>query len=162
VSARKLNPQQVQRILTRVPFNRMLGMRLFRMHEDGITLACRVREELRNSAGIAHGGVAAAMADAAVGIAIQRHFGGGRAITTVEMKVNYFQPIARGNLFARSHLLQIGCTLCVGLVDLSDAGAHPVGTALVTYMFLDRLRDSQATPSGKIPGRRGRTHANRH
>jgi len=140
----------------------MLGMRLYRVHEDGITLACRVREKLRNSAGIAHGGVAAAMADAAVEIAIQRHFGGGRAITTVEMKVNYFQPVARGNLFARSHLLRIGCTLCVGLVDLSDAGARPVGAALVTYMFLDRLRDSQTTPSATSPGRRGRAHADPH
>lgn len=36
--------------------------------------------------GVAHGGIAAAMADAAV--AIQRHFGGGRRITTVESKIN--------------------------------------------------------------------------
>jgi len=35
------------------------------------------------------------MADIAVGMAINRHFGGKRKITTVEMKINYFRPSAK-------------------------------------------------------------------
>ena len=123
--------------LTKVPFNALLGMRLHRVHRDGITIACTLRDDLRNSAGAAHGGVAAAMADAAVGVAIQRHFGGGRSITTVEFKINYFLPVTEGRIFARSHLLRIGSTLCVGNVDLADERGRAIGTAIVTYMFLD-------------------------
>ena len=129
--------RQTRDWLTRVPFNTLLGMRLHRVHRDGITIDCTVRNDLQNSAGAAHGGVAAAMADAAVGIAIQRHFGGKRRITTVELKINYFRPVRNGRIFARSHLLRIGSTLCVGNVDLSDEHGHAIGTAIVTYMLID-------------------------
>lgn len=125
--------------LARVPFNSLLGMRLYRVHRDGITVDCKVRHDLQNSAGAAHGGVAAAMADAAVGIAVQRHLGGGRRITTVELKINYFRPVTDGRIFARSHLLRIGSTLCVGRVDLSDENDHAIGTAIVTYMLIDTV-----------------------
>jgi uncharacterized protein (TIGR00369 family) len=129
--------QELRKVLKQVPFNMLLGMRLRRVHRDGITIDCAVRDELRNSAGLAHGGVAAALADAAVGVAIQAHFKGGRRITTVEMKINYFLPVRGGRMVARSHLLRIGSSLCVGSVDLHDDGGRLVGTAIVTYMFLD-------------------------
>ncbi|HEV1992872.1 MAG TPA: PaaI family thioesterase [Candidatus Acidoferrum sp.] len=144
MSPRKLNAQQAREILVKVPFNVLLDMRLHRVHQDGITIECTVREELRNSAGIAHGGVAAALADAAVGIAIHRHVGGKRPLTTVELKINYFQPVREGRIFARSHLLRIGSTLCVGRVELHDEKARPIGTAIVTYIFLDAKRGAQA------------------
>src|SRR5579884_996236 len=129
--------QELRKILKQVPFNVLLGMRLRRVHRDGITLECTMRDDLRNSAGLAHGGVAAALADAAVGCAIQAHFKGGRHITTVEMKINYFLPVKEGRMMARSHLLRIGSSLCVGSVDLRDDAGRLVGTAIVTYMFLD-------------------------
>ncbi len=129
--------QHARDFLRRVPFNTLLGMRLRSVHRDGITIECELRDELRNSAGAAHGGVAAAMADAAVGIAIQRHFGGKRRITTVEMKINYFRPVSEGLIRARSHLLRMGSTLCVGSVDLTDNRRRAIGTAIVTYIFVD-------------------------
>ena len=129
--------QQTRDFLTRVPFNSLLGMQLHRLHRDGITISCTLRPDLQNSAGVAHGGVTAAMADAAVGIAIMRHFGGRRRATTVELKINYFRPVTEGRILARSRLLRIGSTLCVGSVDLSDEHGRAIGTAIVTYMFID-------------------------
>lgn len=140
MSDRKLALRRVSEFLTRVPFNRLVGLRLVRLHADGITLECRLRCDLRNSAGAAHGGVAATIADAAVGIALQRHFGGKRRITTVELKVSYFRPITEGRLIARSHLVRVGSTLCVGRVDLSDEQSRPAGMAIVTYMVLPHRR----------------------
>lgn len=133
---RKLNARETGAFLHKIPFNNLLGMRLSRVHRDGITIECKVTTRLRNRAGILHGGVHAAIADAAVGAAIQRHFGDYRPITTVEIKVNYFRPVATGRVFARSRLLRVGSTLCVGSVDLTDAQRRAVGTALVTYMIL--------------------------
>jgi uncharacterized protein (TIGR00369 family) len=137
MTLRQLRDFLTRDALTRVPFNALLGMRLHRVHRDGITIECALRNDLRNSAGVAHGGIAAAMADAAVGIAIQRHFGGGRRITTVELKINYFLPVTEGRIFARSHLLRIGSTLCVGRVDLTDEPGRAIGTAIVTYMMIN-------------------------
>jgi acyl-coenzyme A thioesterase PaaI-like protein len=59
--------RQLRDSLTSVPFNTVLGMRLHRVHRGGITIDCTLRNDLRNNAGVAHGGMAAAMADAAVG-----------------------------------------------------------------------------------------------
>jgi len=55
----------------------------------------------------------------------------------VEMKVNYFRPIAEGRLRARSRLVRVGSRICVGQVDLFDDHARSVGLAVVTYMLLD-------------------------
>jgi hypothetical protein len=100
------------------------------------------------------------MADAAVGVAIQRHFGGGRRITTVELKINYFLPVTEGRIFARSHLLRIGSTLCVGNVDLTDESGRAIGTAIVTYMLINppggsgvgpRMSDLEPQASAGLP-----------
>ena len=133
----KLTAQQIRAFLSRVPFATLLGIMLTRVHRDGVTIECALRYDLTNSFAVAHGGVAAALADAAVGTALNRHFGGMRPITTVEMKINYFLPATEGRIFARARLLRIGSTLCVGGVDLSDTRGKHLGTALVTYMLLD-------------------------
>jgi len=132
-----MNLRQTRDLLTKVPFNILLGMQVRRLHRDGVTVDCLLRNDLRNSVGVAHGGVAAAMADAAVGIALQRHFGGKRRIATVELKINYFRAVQEGRISARSHLLRIGSTLCVGSVELTDYHRRAIGTAIVTYMLVD-------------------------
>jgi uncharacterized protein (TIGR00369 family) len=133
----KLTARQIRDFLPKIPFNMLLGVKLTGVHRDGVVIECALRHELTNSAGVAHGGVAAAMADVAVGMAINRHFGGKRKITTVEMKINYFRPFSEGRIFARSRLLRIGSTLSVGSVDLTDIKGNVIGAAIVTYMFLD-------------------------
>jgi uncharacterized protein (TIGR00369 family) len=142
----KLSAQQIRNFLPRVPFATLLGIKLTRVHRDGVTIKCALRDELTNSAGVADGGVAATLADAAVGIALQRHFGGNRPITTVEMKINYFLPAVKGRIYARARLIRLGSTLCVGSVDLTDSHNKQLGTALVTYMLLDARRSKPGNP----------------
>jgi uncharacterized protein (TIGR00369 family) len=133
----KPKTQNIRDLLTSHAFNHLLGFELVRMHRDGLTIQCRLRPELMNSAGSLHGGVSASIADAAVGCALYRHFAGTRRFTTVEMKVNYFRPVTEGRLQARSRLVRLGSTICVGRVDLSDGHRRSVGVAIVTYMILD-------------------------
>jgi uncharacterized protein (TIGR00369 family) len=123
-----------------MPFNALIGVKLTRVHVDGVTIECSVRPELLNGWKVIHGGVTATMVDAAVGIAIHRDFGGLRPITTVELKINYFRPVAEGKVFARAHLIRMGSTLCVGRVDLTDSARNLIGAALVTYMILPQTR----------------------
>jgi uncharacterized protein (TIGR00369 family) len=126
-------------------FNAFLGLEILRAHPDGVTLRCRMRDELLNSHGGLHGGVTASVVDAAVGVAIQHRFRGTRAISTVELKVSYFLPVTGGILLARARLLRVGSTLCVGRVDLTDTEGNLVGTAIVTYIFLDARGGKRTT-----------------
>jgi len=125
-----------------IPFNAFLGLEILRAHPDGITLRCKIRPDLLNSHGALHGGVTASLVDAAVGVAIQYRFRGTRSISTVELKVSYFLPVTSGALLARARLLRVGSTLCVGRVDLTDSKGNLVGTAIVTYIFLDARGES--------------------
>ncbi len=133
----KATARQTRDFLATMGFNRLLGFELARVHRDGLTLQCRVRKELLNSAGVLHGGVAASLADTVVGCSLYHHFGGTRPVTTVEFKINYFRPVAEGRLLARSRFLRLGSTLSISQVDLKDGQRREVGVAVVTYMFLD-------------------------
>jgi uncharacterized protein (TIGR00369 family) len=146
--------RKLQDLTSRVPFNALLGVRLTRLHRDGVTVACTLRDDLRNSTRAAHGGVAAALADVAVAIAILRRVKGKRRITTVELKVNYLAPVTEGRIFARSRLLRVGTTLAVGSVMLTDSKARLVGTATVTYLFLDARGSREGQGSTVTSGRK--------
>jgi acyl-coenzyme A thioesterase PaaI-like protein len=52
------------------------------------------------------------------------------------MKLNYLRPVVGGKITARSTLLRMGSTLCVGRVDLFNDAKELVAAALVTYMLL--------------------------
>jgi len=118
------------------PFHQLIGIRLVRIHRDGVTIDCKLRPELLNASGVLHGGVTATLADAAVGMAITQRAGRAGAATTVEMKLNYLRPVSGRKITARARLLRMGSTLCVGRVDMFDDGKELVSTALVTYMLL--------------------------
>jgi uncharacterized protein (TIGR00369 family) len=119
-----------------MPFNAMVGIQVKRLHKDGVTIECNVREELLNSANVLHGGVLATLADAAVGISLAHHFGGRRPITTAELKINYLRPVSEGKVKARARLLKVGARICVGSVEMRDAGNKVVAAALLSYILL--------------------------
>lgn len=119
-----------------MPFNALLGLKLNRVHADGVTIECAIRPEFLNGNGVLHGGVTATLADVAVGIALHRHFGGYTPITTVELKVNYFRPVKDGKVFARAFLMRVGSSICVGRVEILDSSKNLIGAAMVTYMII--------------------------
>lgn len=133
----KLSLTALRDLSGRMPFNKSLGLRIAKTHSDGVTIEIPIRDDLRNLAGLLHGGVSATIADAAVGIAILHHFGGRRSSTTVDLKINYFRPIRDGKVVARSKLLRIGNHLVIGTVELKDGSRNLAGFATVTYMLLE-------------------------
>ncbi len=134
-----LTVKQLRDWTQKMPFGELVGIRPVRAHKDGLTIACTVRPELLNTMNVLHGGVTATMADAAAGMAIVRLTGGLKRITTVEMKLNYFKPVAEGTLTARAYVIRMGSQIAVARVDLHDHKKSLVGTALVTYMVLGDL-----------------------
>jgi uncharacterized protein (TIGR00369 family) len=126
---------ELRRRMESMPFNKLLGIRLVRIHKDGVSIACQLRPELMNASGVLHGGVTATLADSALGIAITMRLG-RIAATTVEMKLNYMRPVATGKITARARILRMGSSLCIGRVDLFNDAKEQVGAALLTYMLL--------------------------
>jgi acyl-CoA thioesterase len=122
--------------MTETSFNATLGFKVVRVWKDGITMEAAVRPELTNIFGTLHGGVTATLVDAAAGVALFGQLGGQRAVTTVELKVNYLNPAGDGKVRARSKIIKLGKTLAVISVDVHDEHGKAVATGLVTYMLL--------------------------
>jgi len=118
----------------KIDFNQHVGIRLVRQHKDGVTIACDLRQELHNMAGVLHGGVTATLVDAAAGMALMHR---GYKATTVELKINYLRPVTGQKVTARSRLLRIGKTLVTALVDVFDDRKDRAAIAIVTYMLLE-------------------------
>jgi uncharacterized protein (TIGR00369 family) len=132
--------KELNAVVDRMHFNKLLGIRVTKTHRDGVTIECPLRKELLNAMDVLHGGVTATMADAAVGISLWRHHNGSRSHTTVEMKLNYLAPVVpekgQGRIIARARLVRTGKHLCIGQVDMHDGKGNRVGIAIVTYMLL--------------------------
>jgi uncharacterized protein (TIGR00369 family) len=125
------------------PFLQLLGVRLARLHKDGLTLECPFAASLSNVFGGLHGGVYATVADAAAAFAIHYQHGTFRGMATVDLKINYFRPVLEGRMLARARMLRMGSTLCTAAVEMTDSQHRLVAAALVTYMILS---PGQGTP----------------
>lgn len=90
---------------------------------DGYAV-CRMplREEHFHAGGVLHGGIGYALADTAVAIAIIVAAGPGKAVFTIEGKLNYFAPVpmgSKGFLYAKAQMLHQGKSTMVANVDVT-------------------------------------------
>jgi uncharacterized protein (TIGR00369 family) len=125
---------ELRRLIGILPFNSHLGITLARRHRDGVTVECPIRPEYLNMHGTLHGGLTATLIDVAGGFATLAHYG-VRPAATVDMKVNYFLPIAGRRFSARSKLLRAGKTLSVCQVEVFDEKKRLAAFGMITYIL---------------------------
>lgn len=79
-----------------------------------------------------HGGLIAALADAAMGIAFGRTLLENQDFSTIEMKVNFIRPVREGMVVAKANVVERG--LRIGFVDceITNAKGKRVATATST------------------------------
>ncbi|MCC6539075.1 MAG: PaaI family thioesterase [Bryobacterales bacterium] len=132
----RISTAALRRLMSELPFNSLLGLKLQRRHEDGVTIECPLKPEHTNIHKTMHGGVTATRVDVAGGFATMAHYG-GRPCATVEMKINYLLPITGKWARARAKLVRTGATLCVAQVEVHDPRGRLAAAGLITYMLLD-------------------------
>lgn len=118
-------------------FTEFLQIRVAETHEDGVTIEVPTKDFYFNPDGSLHGGLIATIADESVWYAIEHALNSSRHSTTVELKVNYLRPaIDTACVRARTRLVKVGKTLCVGSVEVTDERGKLCAIASVTYMLL--------------------------
>jgi uncharacterized protein (TIGR00369 family) len=93
----------------------------------------RVEERHKQLHGVVHGGVLAALADTSGGLATYMALPRGTRVATVEMKINYLEPVKKGTIVAEARVLRQGKNLAVVDCDLRDEKKQLVGKALMTF-----------------------------
>lgn len=94
-------------------YTRHLRIEDLGIDEDGrYQLRTRLAPIHRSRAQLVHGGMIFSMLDAAMGRAAMHHFDQHCFCPTVEIKINYFRPVAEGELRAWGQVLNSSKHLC--------------------------------------------------
>ena len=98
-----------------------------------VVLKMRVAKKHLQVHGVVHGGVLAAMADTAGGLASYMAAPPGQRVATIEMKINYLEAVASGTVTADAKVVRIGRHISVVDCDITDDTKRLVGKALMTF-----------------------------
>src|SRR5215469_1980645 len=124
---------------------RQFGFVLREAEPGRVVLQMRVREKHKQVHGVVHGGVIAALADTAGGLATYMACPRGTRIATVEMKINYLEGVEGGAVRADARVVRLGAHIAVVECDVRDDTLRLVGKALMTF-FVGPFRKRRKKP----------------
>ncbi|MGE3245995.1 MAG: PaaI family thioesterase [Beijerinckiaceae bacterium] len=95
--------------------------------------------KILNSLGIAHGGLVATLADAAMGGAARSALAAQNTVVTVTMQTSYFAP-AKGRLEAEAHVVKRTRALVFAECEVRNGAGDAVARSSGVFRVLDRAR----------------------
>jgi len=90
----------VEKLLSRDPFSNWMGIEIIDVKEGYCMVHCRIREEMINGFGVAHGGIIYSLADSALAFSAATT---GRVALALDNSISYTKKVKSGDtLTARS------------------------------------------------------------
>jgi uncharacterized protein (TIGR00369 family) len=102
----------------------LLGFELDTAEKGRAVLRLDVRRQHRQLHSVVHGGILAAMADTAAAIASYTVLPKGSTLATVELSINYLEPVPGGRVKAEGRVLRVGRNFVVGNAKFESRAAH--------------------------------------
>lgn len=120
------------------PISRLVG---FKVEPGGygealVRLECKSHHH--NPMGRVHGGLIAALADAAMGIAFGRTLLSGEDFSTIDMHVNFIRPIREGWVTADAKVIERGLRIGFVRCDITNARGKRIATASCTCTLVSQ------------------------
>ncbi|NPV26367.1 MAG: PaaI family thioesterase [Firmicutes bacterium] len=135
-----IDPARFERILEinqTCPFHRYLGLNLASVAPGQASVIIKVQPEHANLFEYAHGGIASALADTAMGMAIRSV---GYSVVTVEMNINYIAGAKVGQtLTATATVLNIGKNIIVAETEVRDENNSLIAKARCTFFIRGQI-----------------------
>jgi uncharacterized protein (TIGR00369 family) len=124
---------------------KQFGFELEGAEPGRVVLRMRVDERHKQVHGVVHGGVLAALADTAGGMATYMAYPRGMRAATIEMKINYLEAVEGGIVEADARVVRQGKNIAVVDCDVRDHDRRLVGKALMTF-FVGPMARSRKKP----------------
>jgi len=133
VTSEEITLERVQELVTRGPFHQWLGLKVVAVHDDGIELTAKWREEwvVNPDRGYTHGGVLATLVDLAADWAMVKKL--GRGVPTIDLRVDYHAAAMPGDLTARGKVVRLGGQFSTAEAHIYDAKGKLIASGRVTY-----------------------------
>ena len=112
--------------MTASSFDRLIGLQIEEVTEDGVTASFEIRDELLQPFGILHGGVLCSVVET-VG-SVSGHAWSKGAVAGTSNHTNFIRATREGRLTARSTPIQRGRTQQLWQIDITDAQDRLVAT----------------------------------
>ena len=124
---------EVRRRLKESRATQLFGFSLEAAEPGRAVLRLDVGQRHKQIHGMVHGGVLAAMADNAAGIAAYSVIPRGRHLVAVELKINFLEPVREGRLLADARVLRRGRNFVVAECEIRDTKGALAAKALLTF-----------------------------
>jgi uncharacterized protein (TIGR00369 family) len=141
-----LNASDVQERMRGSNTARQLGFTIEKAERGKVTIRMPVEAMHKQVYGVVHGGVLAALADTAGGLATYMDCPRGTRVATVEMKINFLEAVEAGAVFAEAEVVRRGRHIAVVDCDVRDDRGRLVAKALMTF-FVGPFRKNRKSRS---------------
>ncbi len=92
-----------------------------------------VQSKHKQMHGVVHGGILASLADTTAAIAAYSTVPAGTHIATVELKINYLEPVPGGRIRAEARVLRTGRNFVVTECEIYNESGEMAAKALLTF-----------------------------
>ncbi len=117
-------------------FERLNGFRFFIDSDHKVTLTCPISKQHLNRRGDVHGGLIAALADTATGIALSTFRGELVPCATIELDVKFIKAARTGILTAKPKVLRRGGRFGFVECDIVDDSGELIAKATGTFAMM--------------------------
>ena len=111
----------------------LFGFDVQRAHRGRAIFRLDVRPRHKQIHGVVHGGILAALADTTAAIAAYTAVPQGTEIVTVELKINYLEPVPGGRIKADARVLRAGRNFVVAECEIFNENGSLAAKALLTF-----------------------------
>jgi uncharacterized protein (TIGR00369 family) len=111
----------------------LLGFDVESVHDGRAIFRLDVRPRHKQIHGVVHGGILAALADTAAAIAAYTAVPRGVELATLELKINYLEPVPGGTVKADARVLRAGRNFIVTECEIFNESGSLAAKALLTF-----------------------------
>jgi uncharacterized protein (TIGR00369 family) len=111
----------------------LLGFDVESVQDGRAIFRLDVRPKHKQIHGVVHGGILAALADTTAAIAAYTVIPRGMEIATLELKINYLEPVPGGRVKADARVLRKGRNFIVTECDIFNEDSSLAAKAILTF-----------------------------
>ena len=123
----------VRRRMKESKSSELLGFDVESVHDGRAIFRLDVRPRHKQIHGVVHGGILAALADTAAAIAAYTVVPRGVELATLELKINYLEPVPGGRVKADARVLRRGRNFIVTECEILNESGSLAAKALLTF-----------------------------
>ena len=130
----RIDTTKLQQLIRRGPFNQWLDFTVVKSDDEGLEIRAAWREEwvVNPDRRYTHGGILAAIVDVAADYAIAAQY--GRAVPTIDLRVDYHKAAMPGDLTAKSRVVRMGSQFSTAEAYVYDKDGALVASGRGTYL----------------------------